>query len=86
MKPLFDMPPENKGKPYREEELELIFSLPPTIRNIKLLAKVLKRSEHGIEQQYQWAMLRDKTVEEKWWPKDMPCRKVAKKMWWIQTY
>ncbi len=83
---------ENKYKPYSEEELELIFSLPPTKENAKKLAKLLWRTEHGIEQQYQWAMLSDAQIDEKnklhktKWNKNMKCRKVAKRMWWIQTF
>lgn len=82
----------NNNKPYTEEELELIFSLPPTKDNCRKLAKILWRTEHAIEQQYQWAMLSDKMIEEKNiqnntnWNKNMPCRVVAKKLWWIRTY
>lgn len=83
---------ENSWKKYTENELEIIFSLPPTINNIKRLSKLLKRTERGISQQYQWAMLSDKMIKEKniesWttWDINMPCRKIAKKLWWIQTY
>jgi len=82
----------NNNKPYTEDELELIFSLPPTKDNCRKLAKILWRTEHAIEQQYQWAMLSDKMIEEKNiqnntnWNKNMPCRVVAKKLWWIRTY
>ena len=91
-KELFTMPPKNKNKPYSVEELELIFSLPPTNENVKKLAKILWRTENGITQQYQWAMLSDAMIEEKNikhktnWDKNMPCRRVSKKMGWIRTF
>ena len=77
---------------YSYEELEIIFSLPPTKDNIKKLSKILKRSYRAIEQQYQWALLSDSMIDEKNkeyntnWNKNMKCREVAKKMGWIKTY
>lgn len=91
-KELFKMPPKNKNKEYSIDELELIFSLPPTKENAEKLAKILWRTVTGIVQQYQRAMLSDKMIEEKNkkhdtnWNPDMKCRRVAKSMWWIQTY
>lgn len=87
-----DINASKKGKTYTEDELEIIFSLPPTKENVKKLAKLLWRTEYWITQQYQWAMLSDKQIELKnkefntKWNKDMPCRKIAKKLWRIQTY
>lgn len=82
----------NNNKSYTEDELELIFSLPPTKDNCKKLAKILWRTEHAIEQQYQWGMLSDKMIEEKNiqsntnWNKNMPCRVVSKRLGWVRTY
>lgn len=91
-KKLFIIPPKNKNKPYSIEELELIFSLPPTHENIKKLANILWRTENGIAQQYQRAMLSDTMIEEKNikhktnWDINMPCRRVSKDMGWIRTF
>jgi len=46
---------ENKGRPYREGELDLILSLPPTKENIKRLANSLGRSEDAIKIVYRIA-------------------------------
>lgn len=81
----------NKWK-YTTDELELIFSLCPTKDNVKKLAKILNRTERAIEQQYQWAMLSDKAIDIKNkendtnWNKNMKCREISKKLWWIRTY
>lgn len=81
-----------KNKEYTTDELELIFSLCPTKDNVKKLAKILNRSERAIEQQYQWAMLSDKAIDIKNkendtnWNKNMKCREISKKLWWLRTY
>lgn len=43
------------GSPYREGELEVILSLPPTSENIKWLSILLERSEEAIEVVYKIA-------------------------------
>lgn len=47
--------PENKGRPYRVGELELILSLPPTTDNVERLANSLGRSASAIEIVYRIA-------------------------------
>lgn len=91
-KELFKMPPKNKNKEYTIDELELIFSLPPTKENATRLAKILWRSVRAITNQYQRAMLTDNAIEEKnkkynaKYDADSKWRRVAKSMWRIQTY
>jgi hypothetical protein len=41
--------PSRTGKPYKEGELEVILSLPPTKANIFWLSKLLERSEASIQ-------------------------------------
>jgi hypothetical protein len=38
-----------RGKPYRLGELEVILSLAPTAKNVKLLSELLDRTEEAIE-------------------------------------
>jgi hypothetical protein len=47
--------PENKGRPYRKGELELILSIAPTTENIERLANSLGRSAKAIEIVYRIA-------------------------------
>ncbi len=44
--------PEKHGKPYTEEEFDLILRLPPAKGNIHLLAESLRRSEDAIQMIY----------------------------------
>lgn len=44
-----------KNEPYKEGELEVILSLPPTAGNIQWLSKLLERSEKAIEIVYKIA-------------------------------
>ena len=41
--------PENAVKPWTEEEMFLVGSYNPTWRNVQMLAKKLKRTEHAIQ-------------------------------------
>jgi len=50
-----DAGPRRHGKEYKEGELDLILSLPPTDPHIKLLSKVLERSENAIQIVYKIA-------------------------------
>ena len=47
--------PGRKGKEYKEGELEVILSLPPTKQNIHWLSKLLERSEQSIQIVYKIA-------------------------------
>ena len=47
--------PSRTNKPYKEGELEVILSLPPTTENIRWLSKLLDRSEGAIEIVYKIA-------------------------------
>jgi len=47
--------PSRKGEEYREGELDHILSLAPTQGNIKLLGKLLERSEKAIQIVYKIA-------------------------------
>lgn len=50
------MPNERgKSRPYREGELEIILSLPPTSNNIQWLSSALGRSRNAIEVVYRFA-------------------------------
>lgn len=48
-------PPANRGKPYRDGELEVILSVVPTTDNICWLATLLEREERAIEVVYRIA-------------------------------
>lgn len=41
--------PDRSNKPYKEGELEIVLSLPPSAANIFWLSKLLERSEAAIE-------------------------------------
>jgi hypothetical protein len=47
--------PSRSNKPYKEGELEVILSLPPTAANIYWLSKLLDRSTQAIEIVYKIA-------------------------------
>lgn len=55
----------NKGKPWSDEELRVIFSFAPNKENIIKLAKAFKRGSGSIEQIYRWAATPNKRLEEK---------------------
>ncbi|PEK94253.1 hypothetical protein [Bacillus mycoides] len=55
----------NKGKPWSDEELRVIFSFAPNKENIIKLAKAFKRGSGSIEQIYRWAATPYKKIEEK---------------------
>lgn len=55
----------NKGKPWTDEELRVIFSFAPNKENILKLAKAFKRGSGSIEQIYRWAATSDKDINEK---------------------
>lgn len=77
---------ENQYVKYTDDELKLIFSLPPTEDSIKKLAKVFKREEGWIRQQYQRALLTWEAIKRKGRdPEKSRCRKIAKEMWRIRT-
>jgi hypothetical protein len=47
--------PSRSNKPYKEGELEVILSMPPTAANINWLSKLLDRSTEAIEIVYKIA-------------------------------
>lgn len=62
--------PGRTGKPYKEGELEVILSLPPTTQNIRWLRKLLERTEKSIQIVYKIAFERglfgkDSVIQEK---------------------
>ena len=46
---------KNKGKPWADEELQLLFLHAPTKENVVRFAKLFQRSSGSIEQIYRWA-------------------------------
>ena len=55
----------NKGKPWTDEELEIILSESPTKENCARFARLFKRGYGSIEQIYRWAARSSKEIEEK---------------------
>lgn len=56
---------ENKGKPWTDEELEVVLSDAPTKANCEKYAKAFKRGVGSIEQIYRWAMTSKKDINKK---------------------
>lgn len=55
----------NKGKPWTDEELEIILSVAPTKENCAKFARIFKRGYGSIEQIYRWAATSDKDIVRK---------------------
>ena len=55
----------NKGKPWTDEELEIILSAAPTKENCVKYARLYKRGYGSIEQIYRWAGTQSKLLAEK---------------------
>lgn len=60
---LFDT--SNKGKAWRDEEIEIILMSAPTKENCARFARLFKRGYGSIEQIYRWAASSSKEIEEK---------------------
>ena len=50
-----DAHPENKGKPWTDDELRLVLRTAPTTENMIMLARTFKRGYGSIEQIFRWA-------------------------------
>src|SRR5262245_44337097 len=50
-----DAHPENKRKPWSDDELRLVLRTAPTTDNIIMLARTFKRGYGSIEQIFRWA-------------------------------
>lgn len=57
--------PENKGRSWSDEELEMILSLPATKENCIKLAKLFRRGYGSIEQIYRWSTTSEKEIAAK---------------------
>ena len=74
----------NSGKPWSDEELQIILESAPTTENCLKYAKLFGRGYGSIEQIYRWAATTDKEVERKR-PNDAfiaQIKRVAKKIGW----
>ena len=55
----------NKGNPWTDDELKIVFQFAPTKANCLLLAKGFKRGYGSIEQIYRWAATTQKEINRK---------------------
>jgi len=73
----------NKGKPWSDEQLEIILSAAPTRENCAWFARLFKRGYGSIEQIYRWAATDAKSIEGKGRDNDafvQQVKKIAKKV------
>lgn len=74
----------NSGKPWKDEELQIILESAPTTMNCLKYAKLFNRGYGSIEPIYRWASTSDKEVERKR-PDDAfiaQIKRIAKQIGW----
>lgn len=73
----------NKGRPWTDEELEIILMAAPTKENCAHFARLFKRGYGSIEQIYRWAVTSSKVIERRGRDQDafvQQVKRIAKKV------